>query len=147
MDALRLTLCTCVRKHTMKRWGQSNLSFYTKNLSIYIYLSIFKQTLRKISKFIASQNERIYNPKGLQVIDPTYRGLRVIEISVLDRPGRTWLPLSHSTEEFFMWKYFVQCFWQQQRNPNYAPIIHNFLLCYSIFSMKAKFNLIISSYT
>ncbi|XP_014096083.2 golgin subfamily A member 7 [Bactrocera oleae] len=49
----------------------------------------YEKTLRKISKFISSQNERIYNPKGLQVIDPTYRGLRVIEISVLDRPGRT----------------------------------------------------------
>ncbi|KAL9891680.1 golgin subfamily A member 7 [Glossina fuscipes fuscipes] len=49
----------------------------------------YEKTLRKISKFIASQNERIYNPKGLQMIDPTYRGLRVIEISILDRPGRT----------------------------------------------------------
>ena len=47
------------------------------------------QCLRKLSKYIASQNERIYNPKGLQITDPTYRGLRVIEISILDRPGRT----------------------------------------------------------
>jgi len=61
------------------------------------------QTLRKISKFVASQNERIYNTKGLQLIDPTYRGLRVIEITIFDRPGRTWLPLSHSANEFFMW--------------------------------------------
>lgn len=60
------------------------------------------QCIRKVSKYIAQQNERIYNPKGLQITDPTYRGLRVIEISILDRPGRTWLPLSHSTEEFFM---------------------------------------------
>lgn len=49
----------------------------------------YEKTLRKISKFIASQNERIYNPKGLQITDPTFRGLRVIEISILDRPGRT----------------------------------------------------------
>jgi len=48
-----------------------------------------QQTLRKISKFVASQNERIYNAKGLQLIDPTYRGLRVIEITIFDRPGRT----------------------------------------------------------
>lgn len=60
------------------------------------------QCIRKVSKYIGQQNERIYNPKGLQITDPTYRGLRVIEISILDRPGRTWLPLSHSTEEFFM---------------------------------------------
>ncbi|KAH8293803.1 hypothetical protein KR054_004769 [Drosophila jambulina] len=49
----------------------------------------YEKTLRKISKFVASQNERIYNPKGLQLIDPTYRGLRVIEITIFDRPGRT----------------------------------------------------------
>lgn len=47
------------------------------------------QVLRKISKYIASQNERVYNPKGLQLTDPTFRGLRVIEISILDRPMRT----------------------------------------------------------
>lgn len=60
------------------------------------------QVLRKISKYVVAQNERVYNPKGLQITDPTYRGLRVIEISILDRPMRTWLPLSSSTEEFFM---------------------------------------------
>lgn len=49
----------------------------------------YEKTLRKISKFVASQNERIYNPKGLQLIDPTFRGLRVIEITIFDRPGRT----------------------------------------------------------
>ncbi|XP_073817231.1 golgin subfamily A member 7 [Musca autumnalis] len=49
----------------------------------------YEKTLRKISKYIASQNERFYHPKGLQIIDPTYRGLRVIEITILDRPGRT----------------------------------------------------------
>ncbi|KAG4067904.1 hypothetical protein HA402_010590 [Bradysia odoriphaga] len=49
----------------------------------------YEKCLRKISKYIASQNERIYNPKGLQLTDPTYRGLRVIEISILDRPMRT----------------------------------------------------------
>lgn len=47
------------------------------------------QVLRKISKYIISQNERVYNPKGLQVTDPVHRGLRVIEISILDRPLRT----------------------------------------------------------
>ncbi|XP_002013512.2 golgin subfamily A member 7 [Drosophila miranda] len=49
----------------------------------------YEKTLRKISKFVASQNERIYHQKGLQLIDPTFRGLRVIEITIFDRPGRT----------------------------------------------------------
>lgn len=77
------------------------LSFHLITQLILWFVLSF-QCLRKISKYIASQNERIYNPKGLQLTDPTYRGLRVIEISILDRPMRTWLSLSHSTEEFFM---------------------------------------------
>lgn len=47
------------------------------------------QCIRKVSKYIASQNERVYHPKGLQITDPTFRGFRVIEISLLDRPVRT----------------------------------------------------------
>lgn len=49
----------------------------------------FLQVLRKISKYVLSQNERVFNPKGLQLTDPVQRGLRVIEISILDRPLRT----------------------------------------------------------
>lgn len=44
------------------------------------------QCLRKVSKFIAEQNERVYHPRGLIVTDPSLRGLRVLEISCLDRP-------------------------------------------------------------
>ncbi|XP_063707135.1 golgin subfamily A member 7 [Culicoides brevitarsis] len=46
----------------------------------------YEKCLHKISKFIALQNERVYNPLGLQIVDPIHRGLRVIEISVLERP-------------------------------------------------------------
>lgn len=53
------------------------------------FLFFYLQCIRKVSKYIGQQNERIYNPKGLQITDPTCRGLRVIEISILDRPGRT----------------------------------------------------------
>lgn len=43
----------------------------------------YEKVLRKISKYVAAQNERVYHPKGLQLTDPTHRGLRVIEISAL----------------------------------------------------------------
>lgn len=69
----------------------NTLMTYNKIININWFFSKFSgklKTLRKISKYIASQNERIYNPKGLQIVDPTYRGLRVIEIIILDRPGR-----------------------------------------------------------
>lgn len=48
-------------------------------------LSMF-QCLKKVSKFVAEQNERVYQPRGLLLTDPSMRGLRVIEISCLDRP-------------------------------------------------------------
>ncbi|KAF7274070.1 golgin subfamily A member 7 [Rhynchophorus ferrugineus] len=46
----------------------------------------YEKCLRKVSKFIAEQNERIYEPRGLKLTDPIMRGLRVLEISCLDRP-------------------------------------------------------------
>lgn len=46
----------------------------------------YEKCLRKVSKFVAEQNERVYQPRGLIVTDPSMRGLRVIEISCLDRP-------------------------------------------------------------
>ncbi|XP_044742233.1 golgin subfamily A member 7 [Chrysoperla carnea] len=46
----------------------------------------YEKCLRKVSKFIAEENERVYMPRGLMLTDPCSRGLRVIEISCLDRP-------------------------------------------------------------
>ncbi|CAH1154278.1 unnamed protein product [Phaedon cochleariae] len=46
----------------------------------------YEKCLKKISKFIAEQNERVYEPRGLKLTDPSTRGLRVLEISCLDRP-------------------------------------------------------------
>lgn len=53
-------------------------------IPIKICLHLF-QCLRKVSKYIAMQNERVYNPKGLHITDPVNRGLRVIEISILNQ--------------------------------------------------------------
>ncbi|XP_019864588.1 golgin subfamily A member 7 [Aethina tumida] len=46
----------------------------------------YEKCLKKVSKFVAEQNERIYEPRGLKLTDPSLRGLRVLEISCLDRP-------------------------------------------------------------
>ncbi|XP_023025091.1 golgin subfamily A member 7 [Leptinotarsa decemlineata] len=46
----------------------------------------YEKCLKKVSKFIAEQNERVYEPRGLKLTDPSTRGLRVLEISCLDRP-------------------------------------------------------------
>ncbi|KAF9408848.1 hypothetical protein HW555_011596 [Spodoptera exigua] len=34
-----------------------------------------------------TQNERVYNPRGIHITDPILRGLRVIEITVIDVPN------------------------------------------------------------
>lgn len=46
----------------------------------------YEKCLKKVSKYIAEQNERVYEPRGLKLTDPSLRGLRVLEISCLDRP-------------------------------------------------------------
>ncbi|XP_011296966.1 golgin subfamily A member 7 [Fopius arisanus] len=46
----------------------------------------YEKCLRKVAKFICEQNDRVYRPRGLLLTDPTTRGLRLIEISILDRP-------------------------------------------------------------
>merc|ERR1711976_326955 len=43
----------------------------------------YEKMLKKISRFIQEQNDRIYVPHGLLLIDPTERGLRVLEICIL----------------------------------------------------------------
>ncbi|CAH2330719.1 Hypothetical predicted protein, partial [Pelobates cultripes] len=40
--------------------------------------------LKKISKYIQEQNEKIYAPRGLLITDPVERGMRVIEISIYE---------------------------------------------------------------
>ncbi|XP_063239938.1 golgin subfamily A member 7 [Bacillus rossius redtenbacheri] len=49
----------------------------------------YEKCLRKVARFVVEQNERVYAPRGLLITDPTERGLRVIEISVLNEPAAT----------------------------------------------------------
>ncbi|KAF4533164.1 hypothetical protein B566_EDAN001706 [Ephemera danica] len=49
----------------------------------------YEKCLKKVAKFVVEQNERVYVPRGLLVTDPSERGLRVIEISILNEPAAT----------------------------------------------------------
>lgn len=64
-----------------------------------VYLLLFSnlQHLRKISKYIAQQNERIYNPRGIHLTDPILRGLRVLEVTIIDLPN-CQSPTGNSTQ-------------------------------------------------
>lgn len=77
----------CSETHYEKVGLRSEVLVYHHLITLSV--PVVGQVLRKISKYVVAQNERVYNPKGLQLTDPTYRGLRVIEISILDRPMRT----------------------------------------------------------
>lgn len=49
----------------------------------------YEQMMKKITKYIAEQNERVWVPRGLYLTNPVERGLRVIEISILNEPAAT----------------------------------------------------------
>lgn len=39
--------------------------------------------LKKIAKYIQEQNEKIYAPRGLVIVDPIERGLRVVSFGFI----------------------------------------------------------------
>ncbi|KAG5279066.1 hypothetical protein AALO_G00105720 [Alosa alosa] len=47
----------------------------------------YEKVLKKISRYIQEQNEKIYAPRGLLITDPIERGMRVIEISIYEDRG------------------------------------------------------------
>uniref|UniRef100_A0A3B3ZYR1 Golgin subfamily A member 7 n=1 Tax=Periophthalmus magnuspinnatus TaxID=409849 RepID=A0A3B3ZYR1_9GOBI len=47
----------------------------------------YEKVLKKISRFIKDQNEKIYAPRGLLLTDPIERGLRVVEITIFEDRG------------------------------------------------------------
>nr|XP_051680009.1 golgin subfamily A member 7B isoform X1 [Oryctolagus cuniculus] len=44
----------------------------------------YEKVLRKISRYIQEQNEKVFAPRGLLLTDPVERGMRVIEIAVYE---------------------------------------------------------------
>ncbi|XP_030635500.1 golgin A7 family, member Ba isoform X2 [Chanos chanos] len=71
--------------------GQSYLEGCLACATAYlIFLCIetrYEKVLKKISRYIQEQNEKIYAPRGLLITDPVERGMRVIEISVYEDRG------------------------------------------------------------
>uniref|UniRef100_A0A8Q3WLN5 Golgin subfamily A member 7 n=20 Tax=Eutheria TaxID=9347 RepID=A0A8Q3WLN5_HUMAN len=42
----------------------------------------YEKVLKKVSKYIQEQNEKIYAPQGLLLTDPIERGLRVFRLKL-----------------------------------------------------------------
>lgn len=99
----------------------------------------YEKCLRKVAKFVSEQNDRVYKPRGLLLTDPTTRGLRLIEISVLDRPA-SWLHISRS-REFFMWP-------AAQQSGYYLARITDMHVLVSVFQRNyGAYRLVGTSYT
>ncbi|XP_049499270.1 golgin subfamily A member 7-like [Panthera uncia] len=47
----------------------------------------YEKVVKKVSKYIQEQNEKIYAPQGLLLTDHIERGLRVIEITIYEDRG------------------------------------------------------------
>ncbi|XP_076363765.1 golgin subfamily A member 7-like isoform X2 [Tachypleus tridentatus] len=47
----------------------------------------YEKCLKRIAVFIEEQNECVWIPQGLLLTDPVERGLRVVEISILNEPS------------------------------------------------------------
>ncbi len=44
----------------------------------------YERVLRKVRLYVEQQNERVWNPRGMHITDPALRGLRLIEITILE---------------------------------------------------------------
>ncbi|ELK25251.1 Golgin subfamily A member 7 [Myotis davidii] len=71
--------------------GQSYLEGCLACLTAYtIFLCMethYEKVLRKVSKYIQEQNEKIHAPQGLLLTDPIERGLGVMEITIYEDRG------------------------------------------------------------
>ncbi|KAB0404347.1 hypothetical protein E2I00_005284 [Balaenoptera physalus] len=72
-----------------KLGGQSYLEGCLACLTAYtIFLCMethYEKVLKKVSKYIQEQNEKIYAPQGLLLTDPIERGLRVVSFQPRSR--------------------------------------------------------------
>lgn len=49
----------------------------------------YEKVLKKIGRYIQDQNNNVYVPRGILLIDPVERGLRVLEICILTETGQS----------------------------------------------------------
>lgn len=66
-------------------------------------MGLFSQVLKKISRYIQEQNEKIFAPRGLLLTDPVERGMRVVSfLTVLCEEAEQTGPL-HPDEAARNW--------------------------------------------
>ncbi|XP_052100945.1 golgin subfamily A member 7-like [Mytilus californianus] len=66
-----------------RNYCESCLACLTAYTSYICFDTHYEKMLKKITKFIAEQNQDYYVPRGMMLVDPVERGLRTLEICLL----------------------------------------------------------------
>jgi len=82
-------LYTEAEEMSCARYCEGCLGCMTAYFLFFFVETHYEQIMKKISKYIAEQNETVYIPRGLFITNPIERGLRVIEVSILNEPAPT----------------------------------------------------------
>eukprot|EP00918_Siedleckia_nematoides_P095897 GHVU01210445.1.p2 GENE.GHVU01210445.1~~GHVU01210445.1.p2 ORF type:complete len:144 (+),score=17.60 GHVU01210445.1:33-464(+) len=67
-----------------RTYCESCFACLTAYLAYLCMETYFEKVLKKIARFIHEQNDTVYGPRGLMLIDPAERGLRILEICILN---------------------------------------------------------------
>ncbi|XP_021357528.1 golgin subfamily A member 7-like [Mizuhopecten yessoensis] len=67
-----------------RNYCESCMACLTAYMSYICFDTHYEKMLKKIKKFVEEQNQTIYSSRGLLLVDPVERGLRVLEICVLN---------------------------------------------------------------
>ena len=72
--------------HTAALYWRNFASCLTGYIADFCLANPYDAHLRAMSAFVDEQNAKVYNPRGLVLVNPLDRGLRVIEVTHL--PGK-----------------------------------------------------------
>ncbi|XP_046850027.1 golgin subfamily A member 7-like [Xenia sp. Carnegie-2017] len=64
------------------------LGCLTGYLSLLCVETQYEKALKRLTEYVNQQNDKIFVPKGLMITNPIEKGLRVIEISILNLGSR-----------------------------------------------------------
>ncbi|XP_048747583.1 golgin subfamily A member 7-like [Ostrea edulis] len=67
-----------------RNYCESCFACLTAYLSYLCFDTHYEKVLKKVGKYIAEQNQTVYVPRGLMLVDPVERGLRTLEICILN---------------------------------------------------------------
>jgi hypothetical protein len=65
---------------------QTLLGYFTLSFIYTCWKSKYEKCIEDVSIFVAAENEHVYRPRGLRLVDPVMKGLRNLEIVIIEEP-------------------------------------------------------------